>query len=103
MAVTPAPDSQPPELMPEELAPEIDSLNPWHYKPWWCRPWSIALTGMMLISGSWWVFHWRWLTLLVALPVSVWMGFFLLIWPRLMREYLREYSEVRSHPVDEQL
>ncbi len=26
-----------------------------------------------------------WLTVLVAIPVLVWMGFFLLIWPSLMR------------------
>lgn len=67
----------------------IDPENPWQYKPWWCQPWTIVLTGTSLIGGSWWLLHRWWLTLLVALPVLVWMGFFLLVWPRLMTEYYR--------------
>lgn len=58
----------------------------WAYKPWWCQPWSIVLTGTGLIAGSWLLFHRYWMTGVVALPVMVWMGFFLLVWPRLMRE-----------------
>jgi hypothetical protein len=27
-----------------------------------------------------------WVTVLVSIPVSAWMGFFLLIWPGLMRQ-----------------
>lgn len=60
--------------------------NPWHYKPWWCQPWSILLTGCSLIAGSWLIFHRYWLTGLIAAPVGAWMGFFLLLWPRLMRQ-----------------
>ncbi len=59
-------------------------VSPWNYKPWWCQPWSILLTGVTLISGSWLLFHTLWLTIIVAIPVLTWMGFFLLIWPRLM-------------------
>ncbi|MBD2295378.1 hypothetical protein H6G06_18350 [Anabaena sphaerica FACHB-251] len=59
-------------------------LNPWDYKPWWCQPWSIMLTGLTLISGSWLIFKLIWLTILVAIPLLIWMGFFLLIWPQLM-------------------
>ena len=59
-------------------------VSPWNYKPWWCQPWSILLTGITLISGSWLLFHTLWLTILVTIPVLTWMGFFLLIWPRLM-------------------
>ena len=59
-------------------------VSPWNYKPWWCQPWSILLTGITLISGSWLLFHTLWLTILVVIPVLTWMGFFLLIWPRLM-------------------
>ncbi len=62
------------------------SLNPWNYKPWWCQPWSILLTGITLIVGSWLVFHKLWVTAVVAVPLVVWMGFFLLVWPRLMIE-----------------
>jgi len=59
-------------------------LSPWNYKPWWCQPWSILLTGITLISGSWLVFKTIWLTVLVAIPLLAWMGFFLLVWPQLM-------------------
>lgn len=61
-------------------------LNPWNYKPWWCQPWSILLTGTILISGSWFIWRTLWLTLAISLPVSAWMGFFLLIWPELIRQ-----------------
>jgi hypothetical protein len=60
------------------------SINPWNYKPWWCQPWSIALTSLVLISGSWLLLHRIWVTVLVAIPVLAWMGFFLLIWPSLV-------------------
>jgi hypothetical protein len=65
---------------------EQSELNPWDYKPWWCQPWSILLTGFGIIAGSWLVFHRYWLTGLVALPLGAWMGFFVLLWPKLMRE-----------------
>lgn len=65
---------------------EKQKINPWNYKPWWCQPWSIMLTGLTLISGSWLIFKLIWLTILVAIPVLSWMGFFLLIWPKLMIE-----------------
>ncbi len=63
---------------------EQKPLNPWNYKPWWCQPWSILLTGVTLITGSWLIFKTIWLTVLVSLPILIWMGFFLLIWPQLM-------------------
>lgn len=63
---------------------EQKPLNPWNYKPWWCQPWSILLTGVTLITGSWLLFKTIWLTVLVAIPLLVWMGFFLLVWPRLI-------------------
>ncbi|MEA5504364.1 DUF6737 family protein [Halotia wernerae UHCC 0503] len=63
---------------------EQKPLNPWNYKPWWCQPWSILLTGVTLISGSWLLFKTIWLTVLIAIPLLVWMGFFLLVWPQLI-------------------
>ncbi len=70
-------------------------MNPWQSKPWWCQPWSILLTGVLLIGGSYtWLglsFWW----LLVALPVAVWMGYFLVVWPRLMRQYYKDTSSLR--------
>ena len=65
---------------------ERQPINPWNYKPWWCQPWSIILTGVVAIAASWFLFKIIWLTLLVALPIGIWMGFFLLLWPKLMQE-----------------
>lgn len=62
------------------------SINPWNYKPWWCQPWSIVLTGIILISGSWFIWRSVWLTVVISLPILAWMGFFLLVWPQLIRE-----------------
>jgi hypothetical protein len=58
----------------------------WQLKPWWCQPWSIILTGTVLIGGSWLLFHRWWLTGIVALPMGTWMGFFTLLYPRLVQE-----------------
>lgn len=76
------------------------SLNPWDYKPWWCQPWSILLTGTILISGSWLIWRMVWLTLVISVPVLTWMGFFLLIWPSLVRQsgILEKYFVTESEP-----
>ncbi|ABA19863.1 conserved hypothetical protein [Trichormus variabilis ATCC 29413] len=76
---------------------EQKTLNPWNYKPWWCQPWSILLTGLTLIGGSWLLLKIIWVTVMVAIPVLVWMGFFLLIWPQLMiRSGVLESAELDS-------
>ena len=73
-------------------------MNPWKYKPWWCQPWSILLTGITLIGGSWLLFKTIWVSLLIALPVLTWMGFFLLIWPELMKQSMisQQYPPAES-------
>ncbi|MBF2064531.1 MAG: hypothetical protein IGS39_08950 [Calothrix sp. C42_A2020_038] len=68
-------------------------VDVWDYKPWWCQPWSILLTGTTIIGASWVVFKMIWLTVLVAIPILTWMGFFLLLYPKLV---------VNSHTLDEQ-
>ena len=55
----------------------------WNYKPWWCQPWSIILTGILLIGGSWLLLLNLWITSLVAIPVLIWMIYFVLIFPKL--------------------
>ena len=65
---------------------EQPMLNPWDYKPWWCQPWSILLTSVVLIVLSWVVSKTLWITILVSIPLVIWAGFFLLIWPRLVRD-----------------
>ena len=68
---------------------EPQSYNPWNEKPSWCQPWTILLTGMVLISGSWFLLHTLWFTLPVAGLIFAWWGFFLILWPRLMRESMK--------------
>ncbi|MBK4730780.1 hypothetical protein JJD41_13030 [Oxynema sp. CENA135] len=80
---------------------EAKPFNPWSYKPWWCQPWSIALTGISLIVGSWVLFKLIWLSAIVAVPVSIWMGFFLLVWPKLMQEYYRELERGKGEAIEE--
>ncbi len=65
---------------------EPEKFNPWNYKPWWCQPWSILLTGITIISSSWLIFRMVWLTVIISIPILTWMGFFLIIWPKLMAE-----------------
>ncbi|MBW4484803.1 MAG: hypothetical protein KME14_19890 [Tildeniella torsiva UHER 1998/13D] len=72
----------------------------WQLKPWWYQPWSIVLTGVAIVGGSWLLLHRLWLTGLMSIPIGVWMGFFLLLWPRLMRDagYLdAAHSDQQSH------
>ncbi|MBE9117040.1 hypothetical protein IQ249_14155 [Lusitaniella coriacea LEGE 07157] len=75
------------------------SLNPWHYKPWWCQPWSIVLTGILLVVGSGFLSNRLWVAAIVALPILMWWGYFLILWPRLMQssgilsEYHRELRD----------
>jgi hypothetical protein len=46
------------------------------------------LTGVTIIFSSWLLAKTIWVTLLISIPVVVWMGYFLLIWPPLMKRYL---------------
>jgi len=76
---------------PNELP--TTSISPWQYKPWWCQPWSILLTGITLIAGSWLTLKLIWVTVLVAIPICCWMGFFLLLWPRLVTQEILLHSD----------
>jgi hypothetical protein len=73
-------------------------MSVWNYKPWWCQPWSILLTGVTAIAISWLLFKIIWLTVLVAIPMLTWMGFFILVYPRLMQASLKGYDS----PVSDQ-
>ncbi|EKQ70785.1 hypothetical protein OsccyDRAFT_1090 [Leptolyngbyaceae cyanobacterium JSC-12] len=70
------------------------SINVWSYKPWWCQPWSILLTGCGVVGGSWWLFHRIWLTGFITVPILTWMGFFLLVYPRLFAQSMQQEIEV---------
>lgn len=62
-------------------------VSVWQLKPWWCQPWSILLTGCGAIAGSWLLFHRIWITGLVAVPLTVWMVYFVGIYPRLFAQH----------------
>ncbi|MEC4803507.1 MAG: DUF6737 family protein [Jaaginema sp. PMC 1079.18] len=79
--------SQPPKTQAD------DPYNPWQYKPKWCQPWSILLTGAIAIFLPAWLTHSFWLTAGVALPVSLWWGYFLILWPRLLRQHYQAIAE----------
>jgi hypothetical protein len=81
---------------------ERKPISPWNYKPWWCQPWSILLTGTSLISASWLLLKTILITVLVAIPLLAWMGFFLLVWPKLMMDsgILEKYQESEIKSLD---
>lgn len=61
-----------------------EAYDLWQFKPWWCQPWTIILTGIIIITGSWLIFHKIWLTLIVGIPIVVWWAYFLVLVPRLI-------------------
>lgn len=73
-----------------------NSASVWSYKPWWCQPWSILLTGTGLIGGSWALSDRIWVVGLVAVPILIWMGYFLLVYPRLFRQAIEQNSAAAS-------
>jgi hypothetical protein len=54
----------------------------WESKPWWCQPWTIILTGVMAITGSWWLWRSLWLTLPVTGLIIIWWAYFLIVVPQ---------------------
>jgi hypothetical protein len=64
----------------------MTSSNLWESKPWWCQPWTIVLTGIIIITGSWLLFHTLWLTLPVAGLIVLWWTYFLIVVPRLLAQ-----------------
>jgi hypothetical protein len=61
-----------------------NNANLWESKPWWCQPWTILLTGIIIITGIWLLFHTLWLTIPVAGLIILWWTYFLIIVPRLL-------------------
>jgi hypothetical protein len=68
------------------MTEQIVYPNLWQSKPWWCQPWTIILTGVIIITGSWFVFHTLWLTLPITALIFLWWTYFLIIVPRLLRQ-----------------
>jgi hypothetical protein len=74
----------------------VDTLNIWHYKPWWCQPWSIILTGITTIVTSWLLWHLLWLSIVVAIPISIWWVYFLLVYPMIAQEMMSQANSDRK-------
>jgi hypothetical protein len=68
------------------------SFNLWDYKPWWCQPWSIVLTGMGIISGSWWLLNNIFITVILSIVIFIWWFYFLFLYPRLIEKMLKTDS-----------
>ena len=58
----------------------------WSQKAWWCQPWSILLTGVLVPSGSWLLFHKLWITFPTIVGVLIWWLLFLVIAPTAYRQ-----------------
>ncbi len=71
----------------------LESSNIWDYKPWWCQPWSILLTGIILSAGSWLILHLIWITVPVSLLVMGWWIYFLVVYPRMFKQYVESQSK----------
>ena len=71
------------------------AFSVWKYKPWWCQPWSIILTGVSIIGGSWLLAKILWMTILLSVPILAWWGYFLILYPQLVKEaYFAESSTI---------
>ena len=64
----------------------MSNSNLWESKPWWCQPWTIILTGVIITTGSWLLFHTIWLTVPVGILIVVWWTYFLIIVPRILAQ-----------------
>ena len=69
------------------------STNIWDYKPAWCQPWSIILTGIIVTAASWLVLHTLWITVGVAVAITAWWIYFLIIYPQAFAEYIAAQNQ----------
>ena len=68
---------------------ELEPKSPgslWDQKPWWCQPWTIVLSGLITITGSWWLLQTIWITALVSTAIAAWWLLFLVLVPKAYRE-----------------
>lgn len=79
------------------IPPEVTALlrevgdgppDVWATKPSWCQPWTIMLCGSAAVYAPTAVFHAKWLSALVALPVGAWWYVFLVVFPKQFAEYV---------------
>jgi hypothetical protein len=54
------------------------------------------LTGLALIGGSYLLSHRLWVMAIAALPVLAWMGYFLLMFPKLWQQAMAEAAQVKK-------
>lgn len=55
------------------------------------------MTGSGLIGGSWVLCHRFWVTGLVAVPVLIWMIYFLWVYPQLFRQLQTHTPAMDAH------
>ena len=78
----------PPEIT--QLLREVGDGPPdmWKSKPVWCQPWTILLTGSAVVYAPTLVFHAKWASALVAVPIVAWWYLFLLVVPKQYADYV---------------
>ncbi|WP_009546797.1 DUF6737 family protein [Crocosphaera subtropica] len=74
----------------------LESSNIWDYKPRWCQPWSILLTGIVFSVASWFIFNLIWITVIVSSLVMIWWVYFLIMYPRLFKEYVEKQQRIQN-------
>ncbi len=70
------------------ITPDNQKNSYWDLKPIWCQPWTILLTGFVCITCSWFIFHIRFLTLIIFILVSIWWYLFLYLAPSIYSKSL---------------
>ncbi len=75
----------------------LESSNIWDYKPVWCQPWSILLTGIILSVASWLTLHIMWITVIISILVGIWWVYFLLLYPRMFKEYVESQKKISNY------
>ncbi|XP_073290721.1 uncharacterized protein [Primulina huaijiensis] len=70
------------------LSLEYDSV--WDTKPSWCQPWTIALTGIGIITCSWFVLHSLIVSGLVGALICAWWYIFLYTYPKAYSDMIAE-------------
>ena len=66
------------------------SASFWYEKAWWCQPSTIVLTGISVVSVSWWWPHNIWITGLLAIGIIAWWLLFLVVIPNAYLNQLQD-------------
>ncbi|CAL0310348.1 unnamed protein product [Lupinus luteus] len=81
------------------LSLEYDSV--WDTKPSWCQPWTITLTGVSLITITWFILKSVLVTSLISLLIAAWWFIFLYSYPKAYSEMIAERRKKVTNGVED--